>query len=807
MAKHFKRLSLFIFFAFTFFMSLTNVNAKEVTITSEMSQDEINASISSLDVVTITAGDYATIASDGRNYHKYIVADGMEITVNLSGYYERLQLITKNNGIIHIVVNGDTTLNGEASSVYNPSAALGIQSGTMDIATNGSTLTITDYNNGIRLGNNIEATTAASANLTLKANAKVTVTNSNNLVGVTKETAYYDCYNDFGDPGVAYGWDDEGKFVQEGNRGSAIYTRGVGATHTITLNNGSNLDVSGNDGSGIYVGYGSRANNVYINTTNATLTSNNNGYIGLFEDGNSTANYYLTAVNSTLSFSNNASNGMTGHSYSIIDLTNTTMHVDNNGAMGINNGYIILNKSTLTGNNNGSHGITNISLDATDSTVEASNNAYIGINITKYNAGKESTDIVNSTITANNNGGPGVRFYINNGVTNVTDSHITTNENGYGEGSYGWEGHEGLSDYWGGTLVKGNIYVKNSTMMSDGVNGYALYNNSTGKATFYVLENSVVVGNGDESKDIFDDYNSSQGNSGSTVVEGGSLQIDNDNVSVSDSLNDKYHSEQNPTIPNGQGSKEEVQYTGPVNSDNTGLTQFILHQNINKEVGGTGSHTFTYYDPNTGTRHDYTFRYNELGEDLDPNASGKAYVWTPVSILRYDATEGFISNLGTAGLVSFGYGYTDLMTGLYTRFTSDVTIFGNSMNLAEKILAEASREGYVFLGWYIADDSELAAKYAEEGNFEELYKLLNTKFDGSTKLEINGVPVSELTVYAKWGNGNEEGTGSTTGPTTELEITPPATGITDNKTTYIELLIILFVLGNAGLYYLTTNKE
>lgn len=38
------------------------------------------------------------------------------------------------------------------------------------------------------------------------------------------------------------------------------------------------------------------------------------------------------------------------------------------------------------------------------------------------------------------------------------------------------------------------------------------------------------------------------------------------------------------------------------------------------------------------------------------------------------------------------------MTGLYTRYTSDVTIFGNSMNLAEKVLALASRERYVFLG-------------------------------------------------------------------------------------------------------------
>ena len=148
------------------------------------------------------------------------------------------------------------------------------------------------------------------------------------------------------------------------------------------------------------------------------------------------------------------------------------------------------------------------------------------------------------------------------------------------------------------------------------------------------------------------------------------------------------------------------------------------------------------------------------------------------------------------------------MTGLYTRYTSDVTIFGNSMNLAEKVLALASRERYVFLGQYIADDQELAAKYASEGNFEELYKLLNTKFDGSTKLEINGKPVSELTVYAKWAIPDDEpGTGATFGPSEELEITPPSTGVIASKNIYTELLIIISVLGTASLFTVSRNKD
>ena len=284
------------------------------------------------------------------------------------------------------------------------------------------------------------------------------------------------------------------------------------------------------------------------------------------------------------------------------------------------------------------------------------------------------------------------------------------------------------------------------------------------------------------------------------------MQVDSDNVSASDALNDLFHSEINPTMPSNQGEKADIQFAGPVNIDYTALTQFILHQNINKEVGGEGSHTFIYYDPNTGRVYNYTFRYNALGEDLDSTASGNAYVWAPVSIINYDATEGLINNLGTAGKVSLGYGYTDLLTGLNTRFASDITIFGNSLDLTEKILPTAIKENYVFLGWYIADDQELAAKYASEGNFEELYKLLNTKFDGSTKLEIDGKPVSELTVYAKWAIPDDEpGTGATFGPSEELEITPPSTGIeTENKNLY---LAIIFILGSACLLRYASSKE
>ena len=58
--------------------------------------------------------------------------------------------------------------------------------------------------------------------------------------------------------------------------------------------------------------------------------------------------------------------------------------------------------------------------------------------------------------------------------------------------------------------------------------------------------------------------------------------------------------------------------------------------------------SFTYYNPNTNNKnYNYQFRFNNEGEDLIAGESGNAYVWTPASVLHYDATEGTIDKLGT----------------------------------------------------------------------------------------------------------------------------------------------------------------
>ena len=756
-----KSVGLGIFSALTFLFMIGTVSAKEVSINSAMSQDEINAAVSNGDVVTVQSGDYATQSEDGRNYHKYILADGTQITVNLSGNYERLQLITRNNGTIHVVVNGNTTLNGEASEVFNPAAALAIQSGLIDIATNGSTLTITNYNNGIRLGNNIAATQTQSASLTLLANAKVVVTESNNLVGVTKDTAYYDSYNDFGDPGVAYGWRDAGNFVQEGNRGSGIYTRGKGATHYITLESNSSLVSGNNDGTGIYVGYASWGvdNHVYITLKEAELTGDNNGGVGLFEDGgtdyNSYGNYYLTATNSDISFSNNGSNGMTGHHNSEITLTNSTMHVDNNGAIGINNGYVILNNSTLTGNENGSHGITNIALDATDSTVETSKNAYIGLNITKYNTEQTSTNIVNSKLTAKENGGSGIRFHAvisvdgaYEGTANISDSSvITALNNGIGTSIYGYAVKPGDSSYWADIVASGDV---NATESSIFCGTYSLYNRGgySLPSILYVNKDMIMtVDKNDEFVNAMDIFNDPASTAvGRTYVISGSLQ-----GNLFDMTNGTSYE------LNGVALVGDI-YAAPVNADGTKLIRFDLNQEINVEVNSDGTNTFTYYDPYTGKEYVYQFRYNELGEDLIESESNNAYIWTPASIVHYDATEGVLDYTGsTAGEIVNGSSVTDKTNnGDNDRYTSDITVFGNSLDLAEKVMPNAVKEGYVFLGWFVPtyENMELAKEYAEAGNFEALYELLVIPFTSGTKVlsDFNDptTGLQEITIYAKW---------------------------------------------------------
>lgn len=736
MTKRLNKFYLLVALLVSLFIGNTKVMAAEYTITVDNTQDEINeilASATSQDNIVIQSGDYS-VEKNGKPYHKVIFVDNAGLNFTIAGEYTELQFIVRAENT-NITAN-DATIYGNASTEGNPAAALFIEEGSVNLSGN---LTLDDHNHGVRLGYG-KAQNTVTSTLTIMESAVLTIQNNDNTYG----NNYYG--NGYDDPDNSDYSGAVDKYQGNGTSGAAIDIRGRGYANIILEKNAT------------YNAFNTEAAVYAIEVSNFTFEAKEGAYV-IFDGNGQGFNMntdYAGSVdiklnNAKMDITNSRSNAITGQGLPyLLDITNkSVVNINENGAFGVNNFYIKVTDSTLNVNDNGSHGASNVAFDATNSTVNFNNNTYTGLNVSKYNYDKESTDIVNSTINANGNGTSGIRFYINGGVTNITKSTIIANGNGSGNGD-------------AGVLLKGDVYVTNSTVISNSKNGYSLYDNSTSEAIFHVLENTVAVGNGNETNhDIYDDYNSSQGNSGNTIVTGGSLQVDIVDTMGSESLFDRYYGEINPTMPNGQGSREEVQFTGPINSDYTALTQFILHQNINKEVGGEGSHTFIYYDPTTLNRYDYTFRYNVLGEDLKPNVFGNAYIWTPVSIIKYDATEGLINSLGTAGKVSLGYGYTDLLTGLNSRYSSDITIFGNSLDLAEKVLPSAEKENYIFLGWYIpeAANADLASELAECGEFDALYELLVIPFTQSTKVLSDfddlASGLEEITVYAKWAKAGD----------------------------------------------------
>ena len=736
MTKRLNKFYLLVALLVSLFIGNTKVMAAEYTITVDNTQDEINeilASATSQDNIVIQSGDYS-VEKNGKPYHKVIFVDNAGLNFTIAGEYTELQFIVRAENT-NITAN-DATIYGNASTEGNPAAALFIEEGSVNL--NGK-LTLDDHNHGVRLGYG-KAQNTVTSTLTIMESAVLTIQNNDNTYG----NNYYG--NGYDDPDNSDYSGAVDKYQGNGTSGAAIDIRGRGYANIILEKNAT------------YNAFNTEAAVYAIEVSNFTFEAKEGAYVNFDGNGqgfNMNTDYAgsvdIKLNNAKMDITNSRSNAITGQGLPyLLDITNkSVVNINENGAFGVNNFYIKVADSTLNVNDNGSHGASNVAFDATNSTVNFNNNTYTGLNVSKYNYDKESTDIVNSTINANGNGTSGIRFYINGGVTNITKSTIIANGNGSGNGD-------------AGVLLKGDVYVTNSTVISNSKNGYSLYDNSTSEAIFHVLENTVAVGNGNETNhDIYDDYNSSQGNSGNTIVTGGSLQVDIVDTMGSESLFDRYYGEINPTMPNGQGSREEVQFTGPINSDYTALTQFILHQNINKEVGGEGSHTFIYYDPTTLNRYDYTFRYNVLGEDLNPNVFGNAYIWTPVSIIKYDATEGLINSLGTAGKVSLGYGYTDLLTGLNSRYSSDITIFGNSLDLAEKVLPSAEKENYIFLGWYIpeAANADLASELAERGEFDALYELLVIPFTQSTKVLSDfddlASGLEEITVYAKWAKAGD----------------------------------------------------
>ncbi len=677
------------------------------TITADMSQDEIDAITIQGGVINVLPGDYQ---------YKIVRSTKDDTTIVLAGDYTKLRIITEANS--NVTLNANTVLDGQYTSGQS-GAPVGIfvRSGSTLVNANKYTLTITDYTGGMRLGvhSNVVGRSSASLNI---ASGNVIIQNS-----------------------VARGeTSDDGSAVGSAATGTGIFIYGETETvkNQLSVTN-ANLTIKNlANGAAIYrLNYDTKdeAHTTGSSTmifSNATVTIENckSGYSAISDEGFSYNNVTFLIEKSNLYLLNNSKNGYTGaNSNRRIKIIDSNVVANGNASAGMKfdcQGIDIIN-SYLYAEGNGSFGFT----------------------------GMTNANVNNSTIETVDNKLAGMVFYGNSIVSN--NSKLISYKDG--ERTYSTS----RSSAAAARIYPGTLTIIDSVTNFDSVSGISFYNTSGGNVRLYVTGTTVAAITSDEefnssAGELYDDWNASEQNTGRTIVISGSLQAEFDNMTTAEALKELKENVLNPVITFENGEKELTQYLAPVNSDGTALTRFDLNSEINKEVGGEGIHTFVYYDPNTGKEYTYTFRYNELGEDLIEGESGNAYVWTPVSVVDYDATEGVVDYEGsTAGEVIIGSSKTDQTNnGTSDRYTSDITIFGNSLDLAEKVMPKAYKEGYVFLGWFVPkyEDTELAAYYASIGNFEELYKLLVIPFYQNTKVlsDFNDVTtgIEEITLYAKF---------------------------------------------------------
>lgn len=369
-----------------------------------------------------------------------------------------------------------------------------------------------------------------------------------------------------------------------------------------------------------------------------------------------------------------------------------------------------------------------------------------------------STQIENSNIDASNCAGSGIVF--GNGQdasaeSTIVSSTIVANDNGYGPLN---EKYSELADH--AYIYKSGIAILAGTTKMDDCVASITGNEWYGVSYYYddyfsgnsceMIFDGETVCKVDEAGDVAttaDAFAVAQNKD--TQVLSGSLQANRENMSGSEGY-----------VFNGVKA-DDVVYAAPINAAGTMLTRFDLHQDVNAEAN-LDSNTIEVYDPN-GDSYEYVFRYNNEGEDLNAEESGNAYIWTPVTVVHYDATEGSVIEdaMGTAveGDVALestrgegcAVGNAPVVSeGSYIDAT-DYTICGNSVQLSEGLLPQVQRDGYTFAGWFYApaENEAEAAQAAAEGDYATLYSLATEKFDQTTKTNF-GNDLGQVTVYAKW---------------------------------------------------------
>ena len=686
------------FFGFACLVSAEN------SINDGMSQTEIDEVMGQGGAVNVLPGDYQfkIVRSTVNNTTIYLGNKGAT-----ESSYTSLRIITEAETDVRLLSNVvmDGAFNSNNSLVP---VAIFARKGNTLVNADEYVLTIKNYAGGMRLGEHKNVKNRVNASLVI-ASGEVIVESS---VAVGERN----------DDGVPVGAAATGG-------GIFIYSESKDVKYQFKVTNAKFAIRNLENGIGIYrlnydnpdVSYTDGSSTIVFDNAEVIIQNAKSGYSAFVDEGFYSDHVVLLIKDSKLSLIDNAKNGYTG--------------ADNRRNIQIINSEVIANGNAAAGMKFDCQKI-----DIINSKLYASGNGSFGF------TGMSNATVKNSTISTIDNKLAGMVFYGNSIVSD--NSKLLSKKDG--DRTYSSSRSSAVAV----RIYPGTFTIVDSVTNFDSVSGISFYNTSAGNVRVYVTGETVAaISANDEfnttASELFDDFNASKQNTGRTIVIGGSLQASFENMTVSEKLKLLKDSVLNPVISFENGEKEDTQYLAPVNSDGTALTRFDLNSEINKEVGGEGSHTFVYYDPNTSKEYVYTFRYNVVSEDLVEGESGNAYVWTPVSEITYDATEGVVVTDGSTALID----------DTNSRYARDITIFGNSLDLAERVMPSAVRQGYKFLGWFIAVngvevDLEKAYDLANNGDFNELYALLNYKFEQNSKVlavvDDAKSGIERITVFAKW---------------------------------------------------------
>lgn len=621
---------------------------------------------------------------------------------------------------------------------------------------------------------NIEGSVSGS-NFTVEGNTDrdtdvLNITGSGTLFDITGDSVdiknvTLDCYgNETGNGSYLVWWKSKELNIEDSN----FYARGNKTKY----------------GCGLFLGDGCET----FTSVDSELSFSNNGIApdgkGIWADGDTTqADVVFNIIGGSMKLNDNGLNGFQGVSslVRIFNFENVDVEACRNGigttsgskGDGFSYGYLTFKntdggKYTLDVNDNHNNGISGGSgktaCDIDGYKVTANNNGSRGIYVGFTNPDKENTVFENSVITANENGYAGLYFLKN---TKIEDCEIEANANG----SYGVyfsqnaeiddSEIEVLGNETTGIQNYHNLGVSDSVIISDKlvvseeevIETTNAHNGTytAGEKTLFTGENVIALrGKTFDSKFEYTNYKG-ETTLGVLEIQGGSLQTSDEQLNYTTYMMD-------------EDNDGEVKYPGkmstnPINEDDVALYRFDLNaEKAGKDKGDRDSLTY-FYNGCDEDGYQYDYRYNYKKEDLN-GIGGMAYVWTPVTVLHYDATEGAVSELGSTAVVN-----EDMPDFIDAN---DITIRGESIKKSQREMPDVNRENYKFDGWYTSSKktAEELQVLAAAKNYKELYDALNVEITAETKLDN----VSDLTLYAKWEKESTGGGGGGGGSDIDVKV-------------------------------------